>query len=157
MKNTPATPTKHRAQIGAAAVEFALIFSIFLVLVFAIVEFGAILFNKAVITNASREAARAGVVLRTPKLATDEVESIARRYCGQAAGTDPGTWGTPSNLIGFSSANVFDVTATGAAGSFGTPLAVTVTYDYHWLVLGPFAGFGVGPLQLSATTEMKNE
>lgn len=148
---------KHRAQVGAAAVEFALIFSIFLVLVFAIVEFGAILFNKAVITNASREAARAGVVLRTPKLDTAQVEAIARRYCGQAAGANPGTWGTPSNLISFSNSNVFGVAATGAAGSFGTPLEVTVSYDYHWLVLGPLAGLGVGPLKLSATTEMNNE
>ena len=148
---------KHRAQRGAAAVEFALIFSIFLILVFAIVEFGAILFNKTVITNASREAARAGVVLRTPKLTVDEVESIARRYCGQVPGNNPGTWGVPSNLIGFSTSNAFNVAATGAAGAFGTPLAVTVTYDYHWLVLGPLAGLGVGPLQLSATTEMKNE
>lgn len=150
---------KKKAQVGAAAVEFALIFSIFLVLVFAIVEFGAILFNKAVITNASREAARAGVVLRTPKLTTGEVENIARRYCGQAAGTGPGGWGAPANLIGFSTSNVFDVTVTGAGatGSFGTPLEVTVEYRYNWLVLGPLIGAVAGPMNLIATTVMNNE
>lgn len=145
---------KHKAQGGASAVEFALVLPIFLILVFAIIEFGAIFYNKSVITNASREAARAGVVLKTPKLNTGEVENIARRYCGQTVGADPGT---PLNLIGFSASNVFDVTATGAEGDFGTPLTVTVEYQYNWLVLAPLIGLVAGPINLVATTVMNNE
>ena len=148
---------KHKAQGGATAVEFALVLPIFLILVFAIIEFGAIFYDKAVITNASREAARAGVVLKTEKLKAWQVEDIARRYCGQAAGGVPGTWGTPSNLIGFSAANVLDVTATGAEGDFGTPLTVTVEYQYNWLVLAPLIRLVAGPINLVATTVMNNE
>ena len=147
---------KHKAQGGAAAVEFALVFPIFLVLVFAIVEFGAIFFDKAVITNASREAARAGVVLKTPKLNALDVETVARRYWGQTAGAD-GAWEGPSRLIGFDPSNVLDVTVTGAEENFGMPLTVTVEYEYNWLVLGPLIGLVAGPVNLSATTVMNNE
>ena len=45
---------------GASAVEFALVLPILIVLLFGIVEFGLLMYNKAVITNASREGARDG-------------------------------------------------------------------------------------------------
>ena len=149
---------KNKAQGGAAAVEFALVFPIFLVLVFAIIEFGAVFYNKTFITNASREAARAGVVLKTPKLTTDEVVGIARKYCGQSQDASTKEWSiVPLNLLGFDSSNALDVSATGAGDTFGTPLTVTVSYKYNWLVLGPLIGFVAGPITLSATTVMNNE
>jgi Flp pilus assembly protein TadG len=46
------------SQRGASAVEFALILPLLLAIVFGIIEFGAVLYNQAVITNASREGAR---------------------------------------------------------------------------------------------------
>ena len=45
-------------QDGVAAVEFAIIAPLLFVLLFGMIEFSALLYNKAVITNASREAAR---------------------------------------------------------------------------------------------------
>ena len=50
-------------QRGAQAVEFALVLPFFLALLLLIIDFGFLVYNKAVITNASREAARAGTVL----------------------------------------------------------------------------------------------
>ena len=47
-----------RSTRGAAAVEFAIVAPLLFVLIFGIIEFGAILYNKSVITNASREGAR---------------------------------------------------------------------------------------------------
>jgi Flp pilus assembly protein TadG len=47
-----------KSEKGAAAVEFAIIAPLLFVLLFGIIEFGAVLYNQAVITNASREAAR---------------------------------------------------------------------------------------------------
>ena len=47
-------------QKGSVVVEFALIFPLLLFIVFSIIECSLALYDKAVITNASREAARAG-------------------------------------------------------------------------------------------------
>lgn len=157
---------KHKAQGGAAAVEFALVFPIFLVLLFAIIEFGAIMYDKAFITNASREAARAGVVLKKPKLTMDEVAAIARKYCGQSKDANTNDWTAPKNLIGFNSSNVFGVSAVSPSTAFGTDLTVTVTYQYQWLVFGPLLQILSNPDSpapllgapvLTGTTVMKHE
>ncbi len=50
---------------GAAAVEFAVIAMIFLVLVAGALDFGHAWFMKQVITNASREGARYGITYQT--------------------------------------------------------------------------------------------
>ena len=55
---------KIKSENGASAVEFALVMPLLFVLIFGIIEFGIFLYDKAVITNASREGARAGVVAR---------------------------------------------------------------------------------------------
>ena len=54
-------------QNGATAVEFAVILPLLLLLIFGIIEFGLLLFNRHVITNSVREAARAGIVVRIPR------------------------------------------------------------------------------------------
>ena len=54
-----------RSENGVSAVEFALISPLLFVLTFGIVEFGILLFDKAVVTNASREGARAAIVYNT--------------------------------------------------------------------------------------------
>ena len=45
-----------------AAIEFALVSPILIFLLFAIIEFSIVLYDKAIITNASREAARSATV-----------------------------------------------------------------------------------------------
>lgn len=58
---------------GAAAIEFALIAPLLFVLLFGIIEFGAVLYNQAIITNASREGARYAATFYTnPANATSE-------------------------------------------------------------------------------------
>jgi Flp pilus assembly protein TadG len=44
-------------QNGGAVVEFAIILPLLIALLFGIVEFGLLLYNKQIITNASREGA----------------------------------------------------------------------------------------------------
>ena len=51
-----------RTQKGIVMVELAIIFPILLIVIFAICELGIALYDKAVLTNASREGARAGIV-----------------------------------------------------------------------------------------------
>lgn len=133
---------KHEA--GAAAVEFALILPLFLMIVFSIIEISIALYDKAIITTASREAARAGVVMKSPsKMTTAEIQQYA---------TDNWT----SRLLSFDGASP-DVSVTNAQGAFGTPLSVTVNYSYTGLGLGSLVTAITGPIAMSSTTVMSNE
>ena len=51
-------------QKGTEVVEFAIVSLLLFLLLFGIIDFGILLYDKAVITNASREGARAGIVQR---------------------------------------------------------------------------------------------
>ena len=140
---------KHKAQGGASAVEFALVLPILLLLVFAILELGLLLYNKAVITNASREAARFGVVMRSPpgnKPDSGAIEKKALDYCSNF-------------LVSLSPSANPDPTFSidGAGQSFGQPLTVTVNYTFSGLGLGTLLSPLTGPVTLTATTVMTNE
>ncbi len=63
-------------QSGATAVEFALILPVMLLFIFGIIEFGVLMYNKQVLTNACREGARAGVVVRSPRNQVNEDAEI---------------------------------------------------------------------------------
>jgi len=65
---------------GAAAVEFLFVLPILLFFLFGIVEFGLLLYNKAMITNASREGARVGITY-TPKASVTDIENRVKAYC----------------------------------------------------------------------------
>ena len=137
---------KNKAQGGATAVEFALVLPILLLLVFAILELGLLLYNKAVITNASREAARYGVVMRTPKHTEIEIRQKALDYCSNF-------------LVSLSPSANPDPTVSidGAGQSFGQPLTITVNYTFSGLGLGTLLSPLTGPITLTATTVMTNE
>jgi Flp pilus assembly protein TadG len=49
---------QQRARSGAAAVEFAIVLPIFLMILFGIIQFGSVLFLHNNMVNAAREAAR---------------------------------------------------------------------------------------------------
>jgi Flp pilus assembly protein TadG len=133
-------------QQGAALVEFAIVLPVLLLLVFGMIELGIALYDKAVITNASREGARAGVVYSNPKPNQTAIETAAKSYCN-------------SFLITFAKGGSTGVTMneSGINGAFGTPLSVTVKYVYTGLLLGPMLSALTGPITLSATTTMNNE
>ncbi|MEE9495904.1 MAG: TadE/TadG family type IV pilus assembly protein, partial [Desulfobacterales bacterium] len=63
-------------QRGTAAIEFAIVLPLLMVLIFGIIEFGLVFYDKAMVTNASREAARAGIVYRDPPLTVAEMQSV---------------------------------------------------------------------------------
>src|SRR2546425_3804405 len=61
---------------GIVALEFALILPIFLLIVAGIVEFAVMLFDQQIITNASREGARAGIVQAIPKPSVADIQGV---------------------------------------------------------------------------------
>jgi len=132
---------KAKGEKGSQLVEFALILPLLLLVVFGIIDFGLAIFDKAVITNAAREAARAGIVFAPNRLNQADVENVAVNYCNQ-------------NLITFGAVD-FDVVADDPTTlSPGDPLQVTVTYRYTLAV----SGFvGIGSINLSAQSTMRME
>ena len=77
---------KLRDEQGAVTVEFAIISILLFTIVFGIIEFGLLMFDKHVLTNASREGARAGIVMRAQfdydgttinRVSDDEIETPA--------------------------------------------------------------------------------
>jgi hypothetical protein len=139
---------KIASQKGAALVEFALVLPILLVLVFGIIEFGVMLYDKAVITNASREGARAGIVYSYPtKITKDEISGIVSKYCG-------------TNLVSFgASPDPKDpiVTISGTCSKAGDNITVSIAYPYHFLVLPSFIISLAGPINLGAESVMRCE
>ena len=130
---------------GVAALEFVLVFPFLMTVLFGIVDTSLLLCDKAVITNASREAARAGVVVRVPQMAASDVANVALAY-------------TQNNLVTGGTSTTPTVNVNQSAGtSPGSPLTVTVTYTYEGLVLGSALSSLTGPVTVSATTVMDYE
>ncbi|HEX7910674.1 MAG TPA: TadE/TadG family type IV pilus assembly protein [Paraburkholderia sp.] len=145
-----------RRQSGTAVVEFGLVLPLLLLLLFGIIEFSVMLYDKAVITNASREAAREGVVYSMPYPASSAIVSVATSNLAKNLITFGGS-GTPSA----------SVSPTTACTSTGTPITVTVSYPFTGLAIGsavientpinPLASFAKNALTLTASTTMNCE
>ena len=163
-------------QKGAAAVEFAIILPLLLVLLFGIVEFSILFYNKAMITNASREGARAGIVFAESRLNESDICKVVTDYCQNylinfdstqviscgldgppdthpkhtfAGGTSPGD-----------DTNVDDAISTDIIDS-GDSLTVHIEYNYDFLVFPNLAellgGSFAGIQNLKAVTVMRYE
>jgi len=135
-----------RDERGAAALEFAIISVVLLMIVFGVIEFGILMFDKQVLTNASREGTRAGIVMRVPRLSDTDIEGIVEAHAQEYMVS----FGTSSTLT----TTVTPVEASRVGNLFGTELKVTVTYPFDFLVL---SGFGLGPITLTAETRMLME
>jgi hypothetical protein len=127
---------------GAIIVEFALVLPLLLVLLFGIIEFGLLFYNKQVLTNACREGARAGIA----QSVDSEITSIVEGYC-------------QNRLINFY--NVPEVPPPTIAIVDGKPreypndLSVKIDYEYTFLV-PELLGFGTSII-LSVESVMRME
>ncbi|MEO8457789.1 MAG: TadE/TadG family type IV pilus assembly protein [Chloroflexota bacterium] len=130
-----------KRELGQALVEFALIIPLFLLLVFAIVDFGMGFYSWITVTNAAREGARVGAV-------GADSATIQQRVRDTAGSLNN------SNLT---------ITVTNAQGNSGEEVSVGVVYKYTMItplstVIKLFAGGNVGPqINFSATSKMRLE
>ncbi len=135
---------------GTAAIEFAIILPLLVVFIFGIIEFGLVFYDKAMVTNASREAARAGIVYRDPPLTVAEMQSVVDSYCG-------------GRLISFGGGPSPTTTVpSGECTNPGDELVVNVAYQYEFLLLPDFltaffTGGMPGSIDISAVTRMRCE
>lgn len=123
---------RFQSEKGASAVEFALMLPLLVLLVFGIIEFSVLLFDKAVVTNASREGARAGLVYNldggggyTP-ISDDVIRQVVKDYAnGYLVNLGDG-----GRLLGDG-----DITINPAERNSGEDLTVIVSYPYNFLIL----------------------
>lgn len=122
---------RRRAQRGIAALEFALVLPLLLLLLFGIVEMGFLLYDKAVITNASRAAARQAV-------AFGEDSTGAAVYMSASDAIGVATGRLSSMLISAAPANAASAAVTPSTGCTASGQALTISVSY------PFTGLGFG-------------
>jgi Flp pilus assembly protein TadG len=111
-----------KSQDGASAVEFAIILPVLVLLIFGIIEFSFAIYDKSMITQASREGARAGIVYKVPPVTDEEIINVVNTYLG-------------NNLITFGVPAAAAVTVTRAGFNAGDELKVSVSYTYTTFVL----------------------
>ena len=120
-----------RGDRGAAAVEFALLVPILLIVVFGIVDFGLLMNSSSLVSNAAREGARVGSLEGTQKASEDAAKAAMTGLIGTIPGPGTGLVAACTTSTG---------TCTGWTGTSGTTAApaggtvtVTITYNYTWL------------------------
>jgi len=147
-----------RGECGGSMIEFAVIAPLLFVILFGIIEFGVLLFDKAMLTNASREGARAGIVYDFDSTAgtnhpdNSTIITTVQNYC-QDYLISFGTGSTVSVAISRSGSASLD--------SAGDQLTVNVSYPFRFLVfsnvLALIGGNLADDLTLEAETVMRME
>lgn len=125
-----------KEQKGVAIVEFAIILPVLLFLLFFIIEGGVILYDQAMLTNAAREGARAGIIYDDPRICNGDA----------ASGIKGVVYGYIENtLINLNKSLITDPTIVrkdrsgtilaDCEGEAGGELTVTASYQYDFLIM----------------------
>ena len=142
-----------RGEKGQSLAEFVLVLPIFLILVFAIIDFGLGCHAWLTVTNSAREGARLGAV-RSP--------------ASGACDNNPATKATNISCRVRETSEALNqaklgVTVTNAQGTPGSSVVVKVDYDYDLItpldnMLGLISGGAIGPtLKFTSTADMRLE
>jgi Flp pilus assembly protein TadG len=143
---------------GVAAIEFAILLPVLMLILSGAIEFGLAFYNKQVVTNASREGARAGIVAATTE---GFIKNIVKNYCKDRLITfdKSSNADLPESLSDGSDS----ITVTGLGGGFQSDLTVNVKYEYEFLFFDKIikllfsSNKEWSKLTLSAQTVMKIE
>lgn len=140
-------------QKGVAAVEFALVVPLLMTLIFGMIEFSLLFYNKAMLTNACREGARQGIVFRADEdgnrdpVTDTEIMDVVLSYC-------------QDYMVNFGpdSLTASDITVNRPSGTApGQPLEVSATYHYDFMLMPGFIAALAGGLDIPARTIMRIE
>jgi hypothetical protein len=142
---------------GVAAVELALLIPVFVLLIAGILEFGAAFYLQNVITSASREGARYGIVYRSvtvgevttrlsPLNFNPSIKDVIDNYLIKFL--KPGSWTVPAPTLTIGTGTTIP--------DAGNELTVQVTAPYTWVLLKGLVP-GMEDVTISATTTMKLE
>lgn len=129
------------SEAGVAAVEFALVLPLLLIILFGAVEFGLAFNRQQIMTYASEEGARAGIILATPRPTAGDITNVVTNYLA-AVGLDT---------------SQASITVTGAGGASGSDLTVRVQYPTSLTVLSALIPGIPAILTLSGVAVMRLE
>ena len=122
--------TKSRKpQRGAAALEFALVAPLLIILIFGVVDFGMMINSQAVFANATRDGARTGSFFGTKSEITSVITSETSYLNGLVENVQIDV--TCRKPAGTACASAYD-----AERESGGAVSVSVTYTYRWLTPG---------------------
>lgn len=144
-------------QKGAAVVELAIVLPLVLLFLFGIIEFGLLMYNKAMITNAAREGARAGIIYTDPDPRLDQgaVKTVVDNYLQTFLVN------FSSNKKASTSIQQIDNDGNGDNDDSGDSLIVTVVFDYDFLAFPNLAELVYGSftrtLTITAVATMRYE
>jgi len=125
-------------QKGVASVEFAVVLPLLMLLICGTIEFGVLFYNKQVVTNASREAVRAGITGAN----NATMQQIASDYCAD-------------RLIGLENAipsALLNVVVSPPDAENDLTVSVSLNYD---LLFAPI--IGIDQIVVSGQTVMRME
>jgi Flp pilus assembly protein TadG len=129
---------------GAAVVEFAILAPVLILLIFGMVEYGRMVMVQQLLTNASREGARVGILDGS---SDDDVKNAVIDKVGGAVPLDA------NDIV----CNPSPVSSAGA----GETVTVTVSIPFaevSWLPIGMARYVGIpDTLSLSASSSMRRE
>ena len=132
-------------QIGAAAIEFALVLPLYLIVIDGVMELSILSYDQMIVLNAAREATRAGIILREPKMNTQAIAQVAQNYA-------------EGYLLSLKGDEYLTVNVNQSLdGSYQTPLSVTVEFTYNSLLAGNFMSAIKNPIFLTSTATLMNE
>ena len=150
-----------RNENGGSLVEFAIIMPFLLVILFGIIDFSILLYDKVMLTNASREGAREGILFDDPRPLDARIRARIDYYLDNGNNLISFPRATPRYNVLISPAEPRPVVP--ARDAIGDRLTVTVTSQYHWLVISYLVGVVVpganfpDPIPLRAVTVMRLE
>ncbi len=137
------------SEAAQTLVEFSLVLPMFLILIFALVDFGRAFFSWQIVTNAAREGARAGAV--QSDAATIDTK-IYESFCS--------SWPDASSCA--LDTSKVSITKTNVQGARGSEVTVAMSFDFDYATpIGPMlALIGGGSLAaptISSSTSMRLE
>ncbi len=132
-----------KSEHGSAAVEFAMVLPVVLLLLFGVIELGSAWYARQMLAHASREGARLGSLHAEEGITPEEIDAQVKAFL---------------NDSGFPGSGV-QVQMSGAGASFttGTEVTVQVTADWSLPVLSRLLPAGMDTITLGATTIMRHE
>jgi Flp pilus assembly protein TadG len=116
---------QHRKWRGIAAVEFALVLPVLLTIIMIIINWGVVIYNQSVITNAAREGARWAAIHNTSTTTCTNAYAATPIDACQVAYSY-----AFNHVYSFVGGPTLAVTQASTAVTTGAPQTVTVQYTY---------------------------
>ena len=141
-------PWATREEAGQSLVEFAMILPVFLLLLFALVDFGRGFYSWMIVTNAAREGARAAAVGLNDAAINDKIRDS---YCdGASCSLEPGKMlVTKTNTVP-------------QGGKRGEETTIAIAYDFDFVtpigdLLHLVSGGSISEPTIRASSSMRLE